>query len=208
MITIYHLSTSRSERIIWLMEELEEPYELVKFQRVNMRSPPEMKEVHPLNKSPTIRDGDQTIIESGAICEYIVETYGKGRLAPPIGTPERARYLQWMHFSEGSLLPTLFQTLRATGAFGGEPTGDLDASKKTSDRYLDFVEAELEGRPYFAGSEFTAADIMMMYALRFLERITDIAKYPNIKAYRDRIAARPAYQKGMAIANPPAAKPA
>src|SRR6202012_3370542 len=101
MLTVYHLSTSRSERIIWLMEELGEPYELVKFQRVNMRSPPEMKGIHPLNKSPTVRDGDLVLIESGGIVEHIVEKYGKGRLAPPRGSDDHGRYLQWMHFAEG-----------------------------------------------------------------------------------------------------------
>ena len=202
MITVYHLSTSRSERIIWLMEELNEPYELVKFQRVNMRSPPEMKDIHPLNKSPIIRDGTLTLIESGAIVEYIVEKYGRGRLRPDKSTDDYGRYLQWLHFSEGSLLPVLFQTLFATGAFGRPPSGDLEALRKTSDRYLDFVESELNGRAYFAGAEFTAADIMMMYALQWLHRITDVEKYPNLKAYRERISARPAYKKAMEIANP------
>jgi glutathione S-transferase len=205
LLTVYHLSTSRSERVIWLMEELGEPYELVVFQRENMRSPPAMRAIHPLAKSPTIRDGDLTIVESGAILEYIVEKYGKGRLAPDKSTDDYGRYLQWMHFCEGSLLQILFQTLRATGAFGGEPTGDLEALRHNSDRYLDFVESGLVGRPYFAGAEFTAADIMMMYALRWVDRITDIEKYPNIKAYRARIAERPAFKKAMAIANPPVA---
>jgi glutathione S-transferase len=187
------------------MEELNEPYELVLFQRENMRSPPAMREIHPLAKSPTIRDGDLTIVESGAILEYIVEKYGKGRLAPAKGSDDYGRYLQWMHFCEGSLMPILFQTLRATGGFGGEPTGDLDALRRNSDRYLDFVESELVGRPYFAGADFTAADIMMTYALRWVDRITDITKYPNIKAYRARIAERPTFKKAMALANPPVA---
>jgi glutathione S-transferase len=204
VVTIYHLSTSRSERVIWLMEELGEPYDLKRFQRVKMRTPPEMFAIHPLGKSPLIRDGDLMIVESGAILEYLAEKYGKGRLVPDKSSDDYGRYLQWMHFAEGSLLPVLFATLRATGAFGGPPTDDLEALKKNSDRYLDFVEGELT-RPYFAGAEFTAADIMMMYALRWVDRIADLEKYPRIKAYRARIAARPTYVKSMAIADPPAA---
>jgi glutathione S-transferase len=202
LITVYHLSTSRSERVIWLMHELDEPYELVTFQRENLRAPAAMRDIHPLGKSPIIRDGDLTLIESGAILEFIVDKYGRGRLAPPRGSDDYGRYLQWMHFCEGSLLPVLFQTLRATGIFGGEPSPELETLRLTSDRYLDFVESELAKRPYFAGAEFTAADIMMTYALRWIDRITDVEKYPDIRAYRARIAERPAFQKGMAIANP------
>jgi glutathione S-transferase len=207
LVIIYHLSTSRSERIIWLMEELGEPYELVKFQRENMRTPPAMKEIHPLGKSPLIRDGDLLIVESGAIVEYLVEKYGGGRLVPDKASDDYGRYLQWLHFSEGSLMPVLFQTLFASGAFGRTPSPDVETLRVNSDRYLDFVEGELTG-PYFAGAEFTAADIMMAYALRWVDRITDIAKYPRIKAYIARIAERPVYVKSMAIANPPAPAPA
>ena len=117
---------------------------------------------------------------------------------------EYGRYLQWVHFAEGSLMPVLVQVMRASGLFGGAPSPELADLRATSDRYLDFVEGELAGRSYFAGEAFTAADIMMGYDLSRADRVADLARLPNISAYRARIAERSAYRKAMAIANPPA----
>jgi glutathione S-transferase len=207
MITVYHLNNSRSERVIWLMEELGLPYDLQRFQREpTMQAPASMKAISPMGKAPMIRDGDTVIVESGAILEYIANTAGGGRLAVKPGAPNYGTYLQWMHFAEGSAMASFILNLFVGGFLPGvDPASPLvDMAKQSSADILSFIDRELAQRPYFAGDEFTAADIMMAYCFGIVRSPvmnTDMTKYPNLAAYIARIAARPAYQKAMAIAN-------
>jgi glutathione S-transferase len=209
MITIYHLSTSRSERVIWLMEELGLQYKLERFAReANMLAPAALRAVHPMGKSPTIRDGDLVLIESGAILEYIIHRHAGGRLAVPVSSPDYPRYLQWMHFAEGSAMTQLLLHLFLGGMIPGvdQSSPMVAMMKDRTAAMLRFIAEELRARPYFAGDSFTAADIMMTYALGMASGfvITDKSQYPGINAYLDRIGERPAYRKAMSIANPQA----
>jgi glutathione S-transferase len=207
MITVYHLENSRSERIIWLMEELGLAYNLERFDRQpTMAAPDVLKTINPLGKAPMIRDGDDVIIESGAIIEYITNRHG-GRLAVGVNSSNYGRYLQWMHFAEGTAMARFILNLFVGGFFPGvAPDSPLvGMAKQASTQLLQYLDEELGKTQYFAGSEFTAADIMMMYCfgiVRSQVMNTDMALYPNIAAYIARIEARPGYQKGMAIANP------
>ncbi len=203
MITIYHLFNSRSERIFWLMEELGEPYEHRDYKREpSMSAPADYRALHPMGLSPAIRDGDLVLVESGAIVEYILEKYGKGRFVPKLGTPERPLYLQWMHFSEGTAIASILNE----GMFSeGAGTNRFSTIwRERNERMLNYLNDELGRRPYFAGRDFTGADIMMGYPFgtyeRFLRR--PLTPYPNIQAYLTRIRARPAYQRAQAIAMP------
>jgi glutathione S-transferase len=205
MITIYHLSTSRSERIVWLMEELGLEYKLEVFQREpNGAAPRPMKELHALGKAPIIRDGDTLLAESGAIVDYLVHRHAGGRLAVQPEAPEYARYVYWLHFAEGSLMSLMLiaLVLSRVPEAGESPvrTRILDRMKQM----LSFVDAELADRPYFAGTAFTAADVMMVFPFTTLRHFLeyDLAPYANILAYLQRIESRPAYQKAMALAGP------
>lgn len=208
MITVYHLESSRSERVIWLMEELGLPYDLQRFNREpTMRAPDALKAISPMGKAPMIRDGDTVIVESGAIVEYIANTAGGGRLAVKPGLPNYAAYLQWMHFAEGSAMPAFILNLFVGGYFPGiDPDSPLiGMARQAGAVTLSFIDGELAKAPYFAGAEFTAADIMMAYCFGIVRSPVmnaDMALYPNLTAYIARIEARPAYQKAMAIANP------
>jgi glutathione S-transferase len=203
MITLYHLSTSRSERIIWLMEELALPYDVERFQREpNGAAPDALREVHPLGKAPVIRDGDLVLAESGAIVDYIVHRYGGDTLAVPPADPRYGRYLYWLHFAEGSLMTLLLVALALTRVPGGNtsPAGGRVAGRMK--QMLSFVDLELGQGPWFVGGQFTAADIMMTFPFTtmrlFLEY--ELAPFGNIVAYLERIEARPAYRKAMAVA--------
>jgi glutathione S-transferase len=208
MITIYHLENSRSERIIWLMEELGLSYRLERFDREpTMAAPSALKAVHPLGKSPMIRDGDAVLAESGAIVEYIVERVAGGRLGVKPDSPDYPAYLFWLHFAEGSAMPLFILNMFVGGFFPGiDPNSPLvGMAKHRSAELLAFIDGEIAKTPYFAGAEFTAADIMMMYCFGIVRSPVmnaDMATYPNIAAYIARIEQRPAYQKAMAIANP------
>ncbi len=212
MITIYHMENSRSERIIWLMEELGLPYEMERFKREStMLAPTSLKSIHPFGKIPIIRDGDTVVGESGAIVEYIIHRHGGGRLSVPPASPDYPRYLQWMHFAEGSAMPQLILQLYLCAGF--VPGIDQESPailqvKARSHELLQYIDGELAHFPYFAGPEFSGADIMMGYVATGLETgyiQADMTRYPNIKAYVGRIGERPAYKKAMAIAAPAAA---
>jgi glutathione S-transferase len=206
-VTVYHLSESRSERIVWLLEELSTPYQLVEFKRLvpSMEAPPEYRALHPMGTSPMIGDDGQILIESGTIVEYILERYGSGRLVPPRKTPEHTRYLQWMHFSEGMAMSGLMNEglLLMNGADPAQ-SSILGSLRRRNDRMMDYIDGELGRSRYFAGDEFSAADIMMTFIfpvyIRFLQR--PLAPYPNIAQYLHRIEARPAYERAMGRANP------
>jgi glutathione S-transferase len=203
LITICHLNTSRSERIVWLMEELGLEYRLEFFQREPTgAAPPPMRNIHPLGKAPIIRDGDLVLAESAAIVEYIVQRYGGGRLAVPPQAAEYPRYLYWMHFAEGSLMSLMLIAL----VLSRIPEAKESPVKKRIDdrvqRMVAFVEQELGEGPYFLGKEFTAADVMMTFPFTTMRRYLqyDLAAYPNLAAYLARLETRPAYRKAMSIA--------
>lgn len=218
MITVHHLDNSRSQRVLWLLEELGLPYEIRKYQRdaKTMLAPPELRQVHPLGKSPVITDGDLTVAESGAIVEYLVERYGDGRLVPPAGTPERLRWRYWLHFAEGSAMPPLLLKL----IFGRIPEQPMPFFVKpiargisnkvlaamvepNLRRQLDFMEAELGKSEWFAGEAFSAADIQMSFPLEASAQRAGLDdRRPRLMAFLERIHARPAYQRALQRGGP------
>ena len=200
MIVVHHLNNSRSHRILWLLEELGLDYEVKRYERDSstMLSPAALKEVHPLGKSPVITDEGQTIAESGAIIDYLVERYGDGKLAPPSGTPEKLRYNYWLHYSEGSVMPLLVMKL-VLDNFG---LGDSDASTQFATPqiklHFDYLESELTKNEWFVGEEFTAADIQMSFPVEAVEAQAGLdASRPKLKAFLERIHTRPAYQRAL-----------
>ncbi|TFZ04778.1 glutathione S-transferase family protein [Ramlibacter rhizophilus] len=212
MLTVHHLNLSRSQRVLWLLEELGLPYEVVAYEREarTLLAPEALRRVHPLGKSPVLTDGPLTLAESGAILEYLVEREG-GRLSPPPGTPERLRWRYWMHYAEGSLMPPLLMKLlfegiaRAPVPFFVRPITGRIASQGLRSfvmpqlrRHLDFIEAELKPRAWFAGDDFTAADIQMSYPLEAAQARVGLQDYPAIAGYLARIRERPAYQRAEA----------
>jgi glutathione S-transferase len=209
MITIYHLSTSRSERIIWLMEELGLEYKLESHQREpNGAAPPTMKAIHALGRAPVIRDGDIVLAESGAIVDYIVHRHAQGRLALAPEDPAYARYVYWLHFAEGSLMSLMLIALvlsRVPEAAASPVTGRIRERMK---QMLSYVDAEIADGPWFAGAEFTAADVMMTFPFTTMRLFLDydLAPYANVVAYVKRIEARPAYQRAMSLAGRPLEK--
>ena len=190
MLTVHHLRASQSERIVWLCEELGVPYELKCYDREpSMAAPPQYKALYAFGTAPVITDGDLTLGESGAIVEYICNRHGGGRLILGPDHADYVDYLFWFHFANGSLLPAMMVD-HITAASGGVPAGPRPSR---SDRALAMIEDRLGEAAYFAGEEFTAADIMMALP-RFGER-RDLSGNPNIRAYLERIAARPAWKR-------------
>jgi len=205
MITIYHLDTSRSERIVWLMEELGLPYKLELHLRGPTGAAPEaLKTIHPLGKAPIIRDGEIVLAESGAIVEYIVNRHAGGRLGIAPSDARYARYLYWIHFAEGSLMSLMIVALVLTRVPDGDksPAGLRVLARLK--QMLAFVDVELADGPYFVGTEFTAADVMMTFTFTTMRYFLDydLAPYPHITAYLKRIETRPAYRKAMELAGP------
>ena len=213
MIIVHHLNNSRSQRVLWLLEELGVPYEVKRYQRdrKTMLAPPELRAVHPLGKSPVIEDDGQVLAESGAIVEYLAERYGDGRLVPPAGTPERLRYRYWMHFAEGTAQPPLLLKLLfdrvETGPmpFFVRPVARAIAQRAKGsyiqpniDRNLDFMESELRDRDWFAGGAFSAADVQMSFPLEAaVVRGGLDARRPRLMDFLERIHARPAYRRAI-----------
>jgi glutathione S-transferase len=202
MLTVYHLNESRSVRVLWLLEELDVPYEIVRFERdVTRRAPPALAQVHPLGKSPVIRDGELVLAESGAIVEYLVERHGGGRLAPRPDTAAWGLYLQWLHFAEGSaMLPLLVELFTTMGLIPGGMGGMLGGFVKAEvAKQLDYLERELGDKDYLLGA-FTAADVMMGFPADLAERQGHLADRPRLLAWLARLRARPAYQRAQAAA--------
>jgi len=202
-LVIYHLEQSRSDRIIWLAEELGLEYELVRFKRdpQTRRAEPALRQHHPLGKAPVIRDGDTLVFESGAIVEYLLVRHGKGRLAPAHGSVEWPLYVQWLHFAEGSAMFQLVLDLFLSGAFGGGPPSPAAPQVRESSReMLAFLDRELGSRPYFAGEEFSAADLMMTLPIRAAGAYQLLGGLANLQAHQERIRERPAHQRAMKIA--------
>lgn len=198
MVVVHHLNNSRSQRILWLLEELGAPYEIAFYQRdpVTNLAPPELKAVHPLGKSPVITDGALKIAESGAIVDYLVRTYGEGRLAPPVGTPQHEAYLEWLHYAEGSaMLPLMisFYTMRLGEA--AAPLKDrLDAEIAN---HLGYVNSALKGRPYLLGDILTGADVQMSFVGEVGRALGRLGGLPDLSAWVDRIHDRPAFKAAL-----------
>jgi glutathione S-transferase len=203
MLTVHHLNNSRSQRVLWLLEELEVPYEIVRYQRQpDMRAPKELRAIHPLGKSPVITDNGNTIAESGAICEYIIGTYGKGRLIPPPNTPERLRYTYWLHYAEGSAMPPLLLKLIVDrlGILAFPARKFVNSQVKL---HLDYLEAELGGGPWFLGERLSAADIMLSFPLEAARVRGGLDRTrPNLFGFVERVHARPAYRRALEKGGP------
>jgi glutathione S-transferase len=212
VIVVHHLNNSRSQRVLWLLEELGLEYEIKRYQRdtQTMLAPAELRQVHPLGKSPVISDGALVLAESGAIIDYLVETRGAGRLAPARGTPERLRYTYWLHFAEGSAMPTLvmklfFDRIAKTSPFFIRPIARAIAGRVKSGyiepniaRSLDYMEAELSRSAWFAGDEFSAADIQMSFPVEAARARAGLDESrPRLIDFLNRIHAREAYRRAL-----------
>jgi glutathione S-transferase len=213
MITVHHLNNSRSQRVLWLLEELALPYEIKRYERdpKTMLAPASLREVHPLGKSPVITDGELTLAESGAIIEYLVDRYGNGRLRPAVGTPEYLRYTYWLHYAEGSAMPPLLLKLifdqieKNSMPFLVRPIARLITNRVKSSfiepqltQHLDYMESEIAKTIWFAGNEFTAADIQISFPLEAaVARAGLNASRPKLITFLNRIHSRPAYQQAL-----------
>jgi glutathione S-transferase len=207
MIVVHHLNDSRSQRILWLLEELQVPYEIKQYQRDarTRLAPPELKSVHPLGKSPVITDDSRqdgkAIAESGAIIDYIIRHHGGGRLQPDPSTDAYDDYVQWLHFAEGSaMLPLLLKLYVSRLGDAAAPLTPRIESQIAS--YLGFINTELEGREYLLGDTLTAADIQLSFVGEFASVMTNRADYPNVEAWVRRFQARPAYKAAIARGGP------
>jgi glutathione S-transferase len=213
MVVVHHLNNSRSQRVLWLLEELGVPYEVKRYERdaKSMLAPPALLAVHPLGKSPVIVDGDVTVAESGAIIEYLVGKYGDGRLMPPAGTAQRLRYTYWLHYAEGSAMtPLLFKLVFDRIAANPSPWPISAISRRIASsvtnvfiapnlqRQLDYIETELNSHAWFAGEQFTAADVQMSFPLEIaVPRAGLNAGRPKSMAFLERIHARDAYKRAL-----------
>ncbi|MGY0195611.1 glutathione S-transferase family protein [Leptothrix sp. BB-4] len=225
MLTVHHLENSRSQRVLWLLEELGLPYEVRRHERdrETLLAPPELLAVHPLGKSPVIVDtaadgSTVTVAETGAIVEYLIERHGDGRLKPATGTPELLAWRYWLHFAEGSAMTPLLMKLvfdriaTAPMPFFAKPIAKAIAARTEQGffgpnlrRQADFIEAELARQPWFAGAEFSAADIMMSFPLEAAAHRAGLGangRHPHAKAWLARIHARPAYQRALQRGGP------
>jgi glutathione S-transferase len=218
MITVHHLEHSRSQRVLWLLEELGLPYEIEHYQRdpKTMLAPASLRQVHPLGKSPVITDDDVTVAESGAIIDYLIERHAHGRLVPEAGSAAMLRYRYWLHFAEGSAMPPLLFTLvcekvkTAPMPFFVKPIARAIAAKVMDgfvtpnlNNQLDFMEAELKRHKWFAGDEFTAADVQMSFPLEAAAQRAGLDEgRPKLMAFLKRIHARPAYKRALERGGP------
>ena len=213
MITVHHLNNSRSQRVLWLLEEIGVPYEVKRYERDpgTMLAPPSLRAVHPLGKSPVVTDGGLTLAESGAVIEYLVERHGGGQFAPATGTPARLRYSYWMHYAEGSAMPPLLLKLvfdrieAAPMPFFVKPIARSIAARTKNTfilpqitRHLDYMESELAKYRWFAGDEFSAADIQMSFPLEVAVKRAGLGSgRPRLAEFLEQIHARPAYQRAL-----------
>jgi glutathione S-transferase len=216
MLTVHHLNNSRSQRVLWLLEELGVPYEIKHYQRgADMLAPRELRAVHSLGKSPVITDNGNTIAESGAIIEYIVDTYGNGRLVPPPKTAERLRYTYWLHYAEGSAMTPLLQKLVFTMLPRRSPVLMRPMVKAISRQvmtkmvdprlkeHMSYWEQELGKAEWFCGNEFTAADVQMSFPLEAAAARGGLENgHPKCMAFLERIHARPPYHRALVRGGP------
>ena len=217
-IVVHHLNNSRSQRVLWLLEELGLDYEVKRYERnpETMRAPAELRKIHPLGKAPVVTDGELVLAETGAIVEYLVDKYGAGRLAPAPGTPERLRYTYWLHYAEGSamsplLLKLIFSRMESGPApFFVRPFAKAIARKVQAmvvdpqlKLHLDYLEGELAKSPWFVGDDFTAADIMMSFPLEGAASRGGLdERRPRLMDFLARIHERPAYKKALERGGP------
>jgi len=201
MLKIHHLNNSRSQRILWLLEELGTPYEIVFYQRMQPVpfAPPELKQIHPLGKSPVLEDDGKIIAESGAEIEYLIDTYGNGRFKPKPGTKEYWQYVEWIHYGEGSamlpLLLALYTGMLGEGAAPLKPRVDSEIAN-----HLSYMEESLGSRDFFVGDNLTGADIQLLFVLEAAGARLD--PYPNLVKYRARMQDRPGYKRGIEKGGP------
>ena len=203
MIVVHHLENSRSQRILWLLEELGTPYEIVKYQRMSPipLAPPELKQVHPLGKSPVITDGGRTIAESGAIVEYLVDTYGHRRLKPKPGSDDYWKYVEWMHYAEGSaMLPIMLKIYMSRLGDAGAPLAPRIASE--IENHMGWLNAELDGRDWFVGNQLSAADIQLSFVIQATRLLYGLDHFPHLAGFLARIHARPAYKRSLERGGP------
>ncbi|MBB3277050.1 MULTISPECIES: glutathione S-transferase [unclassified Pseudoxanthomonas] len=218
MITVHHLNNSRSQRVLWLLEELGLDYTVVRYQRdpQTLLAPPSLRAVHPLGKSPVLVDGGNTLAESGAVLEYLVERYDAARaFAPSPGTAEHLRYRYWLHYAEGSAMPPMLLSLvfsrlkKAPMPFFARPIARSIADKALQGfvapqvrLHLDYMEAELGKARWFAGENFSAADIQMSFPVEAAAARTGLERHPKLADFLARIHARPAYQRALEQGGP------
>lgn len=218
MITVHHLNNSRSQRVLWLLEELGLDYTVVRYQRdpQTLLAPPSLRAVHPLGKSPVLVDGGNTLAESGAVLEYLVERYDAARaFAPSPGTAEHLRYRYWLHYAEGSAMPPMLLSLvfsrlkKAPMPFFARPIARSIADKALQGfvapqvrLHLDYMEAELGKARWFAGENFSAADIQMSFPVEAAAARTGLERHPKLADFLVRIHARPAYQRALEQGGP------
>jgi glutathione S-transferase len=203
MIRVHHLNNSRSQRVLWLLEELELPYEVVRYQRDtrSMLAPESLKRIHPLGKSPVIEDGSRILPETGAIVTYLVSTYGPN-LAPEFNSDPYWRYLYWLHYAEGSAMPPLLLKLilNRLGLLGFPARGFVNRQLAL---HLNYLEGELATRPWFVGEQFTGADIMMSFPLEAAAQRAGLDRSrPKLWDFLQRIHARPAYRRALERGGP------
>src|ERR1700692_2692713 len=216
MLSVHPLTNCRSQRVLWLLEELGIPYEIIRYQRQpDMRAPAELRAIHPLGKSPVITDKGNTIAESGAITDYVIDSYGEGRLIPPPKTAERLRYTYWLHYAQGSAMPPLLLTLLFTLMPKRAPALLRPLVRKVSNQalttlvnpqlkqHMAYWESELTNSLWFAGSEFSAADIQMSFPLEAAAARGGLEQgHPKAMAFLERIHARPAYKRALEKGGP------
>ena len=201
MITVHHLNESRSQRVLWLLEELGVPYEIKFYARdaTTRLAPPELMTVHPLGKSPVLEDGGQTIIESGAIVDYLIRHHGKGRLQPAVGTTDFEVYNQWLHYAEGSaMLPLLLKLYVSRLGEAGAPLQPRIDSELAN--HLGYVNASLADREWLVGGELSGADIQMSFVGEAARGLR--ASYPHLDAWVKRFQQRPAYRRALERGGP------
>jgi glutathione S-transferase len=199
MIEVHHLNESRSRRITWMLEELELPYEVVQYTRDEKTrlAPPELTKIHPLGKAPVLRDGNQVFIESGAIIEYLVRKYGKGRFAPSMDSPDYNRYVQFLHYAEGSaMLPLMLKLYVSRLGEAGAPLSPRINSELTN--HIGYLDNEIKDREFFVGNDLTGADVQLSFVAQVAMRGSGRERYPNLAQFVDRIEARPAYRRAIA----------
>ena len=206
MLTVHHLGKSQSERIVWLCEELEIPYQLKRYARdaVTMLAQADYKALHPIGTAPVITDGELVLAESGAVVEYIIARYGNGRLTPKSDHPDFTQFLYWFHFANGTLQPQMGRNMILNRLNLAADHPMLVAMRTRLDRSFDLVDARVRDADYLAGNEFTSADIMIGFSLTTMRYFMpyDFGGYPNIRNYLGRIADRPAYRRAMEKGDP------
>jgi glutathione S-transferase len=203
VITVHHLNESRSQRILWLLEELQLPYEVASYQRdaKTRLAPPELKAIHPLGKSPVISDNGRVIIESGAIIDYIIRRHGGGRLQPDAGSAAYDEYMQWLHYAEGSAMLPLLLKLYASRL--GEAAAPLSPRIESEiSNHLGFIDKSLAGRDYLLGDTLTGADVQLSFVGEIASTRTNRAAYPSIDSWVKRFQARPAYKAAIVRGGP------